>query len=109
MTIATASAAQLSELSNFVVTMRALVSVLSINMTRMNALMQSWTANVQSIVGTPAGLTVTDSTGLAGAVPLTDTQVSTLVGDVQALLASYNTSAAQQLYALVCGPTNITG
>lgn len=109
MSVATATPAQLAQLSNFVVTLRALISAFSINMDRMNALMNAWNANISAIIGTPSGITITDNTGLAGAVPLTDTQVSTLVTDVQNLLAAYDTATAQQLYALVCGPTNMTG
>lgn len=109
MTIATASPAQLAELSNFVVLMRAQISTLAILMSKMNALNAAWQGTISAIIGTPAGLTVTDGSNLAGAVPLTDSQVATLIADIQAILTTYNTPAAQQLYASVCGPGNITG
>src|SRR5271170_5338915 len=104
--ISTATPTQLAELNNYVVQLRATISQFSINMVTMNAMVNAWNANISAIIGTPAGLTVTDSTGLAGAVPLTDTQVSTLVTDLQAILTTYYTTGAQQLYAEVCGPTN---
>ena len=104
--ISTATPTQLTELNNYVVQLRAIVAAFSTNMVAMNAMVNAWNANISAIIGTPAGLVVTDSTNLAGAVPLTDTQVSTLTTDLEAILTTYYTTAAQQLYATVCGPTN---
>jgi hypothetical protein len=108
MSVALATPAQLAQLSNFVVLMRSAVSMFAKNMDTMNALVMAWNANISAIVGVPVGTTVIDATGLAGAVPLTDTTVAALVGDLQAILATYYTTAAQQLYTTVCGPGNVS-
>lgn len=107
--VATATNEQLALLSNFVVNMRAQISQCAILMSRMNALSAYWTSVISPIIGTPAGTTIADNTGLAGAVPLTDTQVAALIADIQAILTQYYTPAAQELYAQVAGPTNVTG
>lgn len=107
MTVANATPAQLAELSNFVVNLRAVIASFAQVQYQMNALNQAWSANISAIIGTPAGTTITDATGLAGAVPLTDTQVSQLVTDIQNVMATYFTTGAQQLYAQVCGPMNV--
>lgn len=108
MTVSNATTAQLAQLSNYVVLMRTTISAFAKNMDTMNALVNAWNGNISAIIGTPAGTTITDSSNLAGAVPLTDTQVAQLVADLQAVLAAYNTPAAQQLYTSVCGPGNVT-
>lgn len=106
MTIATATPQQLAELSAFVVQERAVVSMWMKTMAQMNALNNSWNATISAIVGTPAGLPVTDNTGLAGAVPLTDTDVYAMVGYFQGCLASYYDTPHQQIMTRACGPTN---
>lgn len=105
--IASPTEAQLAQLSNFVVQLRAVIATFSQCQYQMNALNQAWNANISAIIGTPNGTTITDATNLAGAVPLTDTQVSQLVTDIQAVMTSYFTTAAQELYAQVCGPMNV--
>ena len=107
MTVATATPAQLALLNNYVVQMRAVVSQFAKNMNKMNAMVAARNANISAIVGTPAGTVITDSTNLAGAAALTDTQVAALVADIQAILTTYYTAAAQQLYTQVCGPGNV--
>ena len=107
MSVATANPAQLTELSNFVMQLRAAIASFAKDMVTMNALVAAWNANITQIIGTPAGTIIVDGTGLAGAVPLTDTQVASLVTSLQAVLTTYYTTAAQQLYAEVCGPTNV--
>lgn len=107
MSVANATSEQLAELSNFVVNLRAVIASFAQVQYQMNALNQAWNANISAIIGTPAGTVIADNTGLAGAVPLTDTQVSTLVSDIQAVMTTYFTTAAQQLYAQVCGPMNV--
>ncbi len=108
MTIATATPAQLALLNQHVVQLRASVSAFAKMMNTMNALDMSWKANVSAIIGTPAGLAVTDSSGLAGITQLTDTQVASMMTSVEAILTTYYSSAAQQSMVLYCGPTNMT-
>lgn len=105
--ISTANTVQLALLNNYVVQLRSTIASFARDMVTMNAMNAAWTGTITQIIGTPAGLTVTDSTGLSGAVPLTDTQVATLAGDIQSILTTYYTANAQQLYAQVCGPTNV--
>lgn len=108
MSVVNATPQQLAQLSNFVVLLRATISSFAKNMDTMNALNAAWNANISAIIGTPAGTTIVDGTNLAGAVPLTDTQVATLVADIQAILTTYYAAGAQQLYTLVCGPGNVS-
>ncbi len=105
--ISTASAPQLALLNSHVVQLRASVSDFAKMMNRMNALDMSWRSNVSAIVGTPAGLTITDASGLAGITQLTDTQVASMMTSVEAILTTYYSSAAQQTMVQFCGPTNM--
>lgn len=106
MTIATATPQQLAELSAFVVQERAIVSQLMKAMAQMNQLNNNWNATIAAIIGTPAGLVVTDNSGLAGIVPLTDTNVYAILGYFQTILASFYDTSHQQIFVQACGPTN---
>lgn len=106
MSVATATPAQLALLSNFVAELRANMASFAQTIAVMNALNVSWEATISAIVGTPAGTLITDSSGLAGISQLTDTQVSSLMTDVQSVLTTYNSTAAQELFSQVCGPLN---
>lgn len=106
MSVLTATPAQLAQLSAYTVMLRAVSAQLMQNMAQMNALQNSYNASVSSIIGTPAGTTIVDNTGLAGAVPLTDTQVVTITSYFENILSSYYDSAHQQQLTLACGPGN---
>lgn len=108
MTIATATPSQLALLNSHVVQMRSLVGQFATLMNQMNALDMSWKANVSAIVGTPAGLAVTDSSNLAGITQLTDTQIAVMMTDFEAILTSYYTTAVQETMVLYCGAVNMT-
>ena len=104
--ISTATPQQLAQLSSYVVQQRALVASLMQFMTQANQLNNSWNATISAIVGTPAGLTVTDNSGLAGIVPLTDTNVYAITGYFQTILTDFYDAAHQQIFVQACGPTN---
>ncbi|MGB8627763.1 MAG: hypothetical protein WCD69_00005 [Xanthobacteraceae bacterium] len=105
--ISNATPQQLAELSAFVVQERAIVAQFAQSMAQMNQLNNNWNATIAAIIGTPAGLTVTDTSGLAGIVPLTDTNVYAILGYFQAILTAYYDAAHQQIFVQACGPTNM--
>jgi hypothetical protein len=105
--ISTATPQQLAALSAFVVQQRAIVAQWSQAMTQMNALNNSWNATIAAIIGTPAGLIVTDATNLAGAVPLTDTNVFAIIGYMQTCMTDFFDTSHQQIFVQACGPTNM--
>lgn len=106
MTIATATPEQLKEVSDYTVMQRAVCSQFMKAMAQMNALNNSWNATISGIIGTPANLPITDYTGLAGAVPLTDTDVYGITGYFQNVLTSYYDASHQQIFTRACGPGN---
>lgn len=105
--IANPTAAQLAQVSTFVVQLRAVLSQFAKAQSQMNALQAYYNQTVSAILNPTTGVTVVDATGLAGAVPLTDTQVVTLTSDIEAVIATYYTATYQGLYAMACGPSNV--
>lgn len=106
MSVANATPQQLAELSAYTVYLRGITSQFMKLMNQMNALNNSWNGTVSAIIGTPAGTTITDNTGLAGAVPLTDTDVTNITSYCQNVLTSFYDAAHQQVLTKACGPGN---
>jgi hypothetical protein len=107
MSVASATPAQLKQLDDFVVLQRsACVKIWQLNKT-INALVSAWNANVLGIIGAPAGTPIADSTGYAGAVQLTDTQVTNLIGIMQAFQTGTMTAGNQTVFTLATGPDNM--
>lgn len=106
MSVATATPAQLARLSNFVTLLRAAtVNVWQLNRT-LNVLVQDWNSDILGIIGTPQGTTIVDGNNLAGAVPLTDTQVTNLFGILQTLQTNTMTAGNKDVFMLATGPNN---
>lgn len=106
MSVAGATPAQLAQLSAFVNQMRATcIAAMKLN-DQVNALVLGWDANILGIIGAPQGTLINDNTGLAGAVELTDTQVTNLFGILQSMGAIL-TNANQQAMVLATGPGNV--
>src|SRR5271170_1242756 len=107
MTVATATPQQLAELSAYMVMMRAVASQLSKSMSQMNALSNSYNATISGIIGgSGTGTVVVDASGLAGIVPLTDTDVVNITFIYQSILSSWYDASHQQLLTRACGPGN---
>ena len=70
----------------------------------MNALVEAWNANVLGILGSPQGILIPDGTSYAGAVELTDTQVTNLFGILQSLQTTNFTSGNQAAFVLASWP-----
>src|SRR5271154_7117034 len=108
MSYSSATPAQQLQVQNFSVLQRsAIVQLWQLNKT-MNALVQAWDANILGILGTPQGTLIPDNTGYAGAVELTDTQITNLFGILQSMLTTNFTAGNQNAMALATGPNNIS-
>lgn len=106
MSVTTATPAQLARLANFVVLLRsATITVWQLNRT-MNALVQDWNSDILGIIGPPQNTPVVDNTNLAGAVQLTDTQVTNLFGILQTLQTNTMTAGNKDIFMLATGPNN---
>ncbi len=109
MSVATATPEQLKRLNNFVNQLRAAtVRVWQLN-NATTMLVEDWNADILGIIGTPAGTVINDASGLAGAVPLTDTQVTNLFGILQTNQTTLMTPSNETVFMLATGPTNSTG
>lgn len=107
MSVTGATPAQLARLSNFVVLERAaVVQLWQLNKT-ITALVQAWNADILGIIGAPQNTPIVDATGYAGAVQLTDTQVTNIFGILQALSSSNMTPSNQAAFLLATGPNNM--
>jgi hypothetical protein len=107
MSITGASSAQLAQVADFVILERAtIVQLWQLNKS-VNALVQAWNANILGIIGTPQGTPIVDNTGYAGAVQLTDTQVTNLFGILQTLQTNTFTPGNQASFVLATGPNNM--
>jgi hypothetical protein len=105
--IANPTAQQLALVSAYVVMQRAIASQMMKLMNQMNALNGAWTGEIAGIVNAGTmGQTIVDNTGLAGAAPLTDNDVTTITSYMQNVLATYYDSAHQQELVKACGPGN---
>ena len=109
MSVANATPEQLAELSAFVVLQRATAGEFFRVMNHMNALNNSWNATISAIIGTPAGTTIVDNSGLAGIVPLTDTDATNIMSYMQNTLTNFYDAAHQQELTKACGPSNTIG
>lgn len=108
MSYSTATPAQQAQVNVFVQQQRAACIQFFRLMNQINALQTFWNADVLAILGTPGGIAIPDGTNLAGAVQLTDTQVTNLFGVLQSMLTTNFTQANQNAMALATGPGNIS-
>ena len=109
MSYATATPEQKARVNNFVQQLRA-VSIRAWQMNNsMTALVNNWNSDILGIIGSPQGTVITDGTGLAGAAPLTDTQVTNLFGILQTNQTTLMTAGNEAIFMLATGPQNSTG
>ena len=109
MSYATATPAQQARVNNFVVQMRTtIIRIWQLNNSTA-ALVTNWNADILAILGTPQGITIPDGSGLAGSVPLTDTQVTNLFGILQTNQTTLMTAGNDAIFMLATGPNNSTG
>ncbi len=109
MSYSTATPAQQARVNNFVQQLRA-VSIRAWQMNNsMTALVNDWNSDILGILGSPQGITIPDGTGLAGAVPMTDTQVTNLFGILQTNQTTLMTAGNSAAFMLATGPQNSTG
>ena len=102
-----ATPAQQAQVQSFVTLERAaIVQMWQLNKT-INALVAAWNANILGILGAPQGTLIPDPTGYAGAVELTDTQVTNLFGILQSLQSTNFTAPNQASFVLATGPNNM--
>lgn len=107
MSVAGATPAQLKQLDDFVVLQRgATVQLWQLHKT-IEALIQAWNANILGIIGSPQGTPIVDSGSYAGAVQLTDTQVTNLFGILQTMDVNTMTDPNKALFVLATGPNNM--
>lgn len=67
-----------------------------------------WTGGISAIVESlSSGVVIPDSTGLAGASPLTMDIVVSVMTSIEQLLASANTAAERGVYQQIVGPVNM--
>lgn len=106
MSVSTATPAQLARLANFVNLLRsATINLWHLN-NAMNVIVQDWNSDILGIIGTPQGTLIVDNSGLAGAVQLTDTQVTNLFGILQTLQTNTMTAGNKDVFMLATGPNN---
>lgn len=109
MSIATATPEQLARVYNFVNMLRAAtIHQWKLN-NNVNALIEDWNSDILAIIGSPTGVVINDGSGLAGSVPLTDTQVTNLFGIMQTWQTNTMTQSNQTIFMLATGPNNSTG
>jgi hypothetical protein len=107
MSFATATPQQQARVNSFVLLQRA-AAVLAWELNKtINAMNAAWNADILGILGTPQGITIQDGTNYAGAVPMTDTQVTQLVGIYQAFQSDTMSAGNQTAFALASGPNNM--
>ena len=109
MSYSTATPAQQARVNNFVQQLRAATIRVWQESNAMTALINNWNADILGILGTPQGISIPDGTGLAGAVQLTDTQVTNLFGILQTNQTTLMTAGNQNIFMLATGPNNSTG
>ena len=90
---------------------RAFAGKLARDNTVAEVLVDDWNAQVSAIVATlDAGEIIPNLSGLNGAAAITKEELTTLLGtSITNLLATYNTTAARELYVKLAGPGNVIG
>jgi hypothetical protein len=107
MSYATATPQQQAQVQDLVLLQRAAcVQIWQLNKT-INAIVAAWNANVLGILGSPQGTPIPDPTGYAGAVTLTDTQVTNLLGILESFQSNTMTAGNQTVFTLATGPNNM--
>ncbi len=109
MSYTTATPEQKVRVNNFVQQLRAAVIRQWQLNNAMIALVQNWNSDILAILGSPAGIAIPDGTGLTGAVPLTDTQVTNLFGIMQTWQTNTMTAGNKDVFMLATGPNNAIG
>jgi hypothetical protein len=107
MSVAGATPQQLAQLADFVLLERAICVQMFQLFKSITALQAAWNANILGIIGAPQGTLIQDNTGYAGAVELTDTQVTNIFGTLQSVLTTNNTAGNQAAFVLATGPNNM--
>jgi hypothetical protein len=106
MAYSAATPEQKTRVHNFVTQLRAATITVWHSNTEMTTLVQNWNSDILAIMGSPDGAVVVDNTGLAGAVPLTDLQVTDLFGQLQTMQTNTMTAHNKDLFMLATGPNN---
>jgi hypothetical protein len=106
MSVATATPEQLARLYNFIALLRSTTIRIWQQSNATDTIIQAWNSDILAIIGTPQGTVIHDNTGLAGAVPLTDTQVTNLFSILQNLQSTTMTAGNKDLFMLATGPNN---
>lgn len=105
--IANPTPEQLKQINDYTVLIRSLSSQFMKLMSQANQAVNSWDITVAGLVNTGTmGQTITDSSGLAGISPLTDSDVVTLTSYYQNLITTYYDQPHQQMLVKACGPGN---
>ncbi len=106
MSYASATPEQKARVENFTMQLRAAtVTVWHLN-TVMTALVQNWNSDILGILGSPIGTVINDINGLAGALHLTDTQVTNLFSILQTMQTTTMTAGNKDIFMLATGPNN---
>ena len=89
-------------------TLRSWAGDLAKLMQRGLVLEDNWDAQVSAIIASlDAASTVPDSGGLSGAADITKEEFQSIMSSLSAILASYNTAGARELYVKLAGPANV--
>ena|SRR5271165_6927576 len=92
----TATSDQQKQVQQFVLNMRGVCVEWFRIFNQINQLNLNWNNNILGILGSPQGILIPDGTNLAGAVELTDTQVTNIFGSIlQAMMTAYFTGGNQ--------------
>jgi hypothetical protein len=109
-TFDTLTQSQQDSVSAHLLQVRAIAGELARLLNKADALNMAWINTIYGLV-TPLDTAsiVLDSTGFAGAQPLTREDVLAHGDNIGKLLANHNTGALRALYVKTVGPTNTTG
>src|SRR5271156_2965660 len=107
MSYTTATPQQQAQVQDLVLLERsACVQIWKLNKT-INAIVAAWNANVLGILGAPSGIPIPRGPNYAGAVEMTDPQVTNLLGILEAFQSNTMTASNQTVFALASGPDNM--
>ncbi len=111
-TFASLTVTQQKAVTDFSAMLRANIGALARLLNQMAALNANYNQNVSAILalltGADATTPINDSTGLAGAMPLSPSQMITLVSHMQAELV-INDAAHLATWVTAAGPGNVVG